>query len=323
MTLEELFQQAERTGVDHSFIRIDESHPVGIFVGLDGGRRCILVVCPEQPPAAPTIGALRIEARPRREDDWALTIRLERPDLSVLFTRLVEDLASATSADGRHPGTVVVQRLVRWQRLFLPARSGLFEDFELRGLIAELAFLIEEAVPFAGPEAALRAWRGPFDAPKDFVFADREIEIKATSHQPKSLHISSLEQLTDVGLPLYLWTRVVELDQVQEADPTRSAFAWVRKARGICATSARSTLDLEDRLHAVGWVDRDEYDCRIMRLGSSLCYRVRDSFPRLQRPNVPPGVLESQYRIDLGSLSSYVDPDWKGTGRGDGTSRFQ
>lgn len=319
MTLGELFQQAERTGADGGFTRIDERHPVGIFVGLDGGRRCILVVCPEQPPAAPTIGALHVEARLRHDGNWALTIRLERPDLSALFTRLVDDLAGATAADGRHPGSVVVQRLVRWQRLFLPARSDLLEDFELRGLIAELSFLIDEAVPFAGPEAALRAWRGPFDAPKDFVFADREIEVKATSHQPKSLHISSLEQLTDVGLPLYLWTRVVELDQVDEADRVRSAFAWVRKARSICATSAQATIDLEDRLHAVGWVDRDEYDCRIMRIGPSLCYRVRDSFPRLQRPNAPSGVLDAQYRIDLGSLSSYVDPDWKGAGRGDGT----
>ena len=198
MTLGELFQQAERTGADGGFTRIDERHPVGIFVGLDGGRRCILVVCPEQPPAAPTIGALHVEARRRHDGNWALTIRLERPDLSALFTRLVDDLAGATAADGRHPGSVVVQRLVRWQRLFLPARSDLLEDFELRGLIAELSFLIDEAVPFAGPEAALRAWRGPFDAPKDFVFADREIEVKATSHQPKSLHISSLEQLIPI-----------------------------------------------------------------------------------------------------------------------------
>lgn len=314
MTLEELFQQAERTGVNHSFTRIDEGHPVGIFVGLDGGRRCILVVCPEQPPAAPTIGALHVEARIRHEGTWALTIRLERPDLSALFTRLVEDLASATLADNRHPGSIVVQRLVRWQRLFLPARSGLLEDFVLRGLIAELSFLVEEALPFAGSEAALSAWRGPFDAPKDFIFATREIEVKATSHQPKLLPISSLEQLTDAGLPLYLWTRVVELEQVDRPDPSRSAFSWIRQAREACASSAQMVLDLEDRLQSVGWVDRDEYECRIMRVGPSACYRVRDGFPRIQRSDVSPGITGVRYQIDIGSLTSFLDPDWKGAG---------
>lgn len=315
MNVEELFQRAEQTGVDGSFTRIDESHPVGIFVGLEAGRRCILLVCHRRPPEPPTIGALHLEIRLRVLGEWALSIRLERPDMVGPFTRLVEDLAASTLRSPRDPGSEVVDRLTRWQRMFARGPSALLEDIELRGLMAELAFLVEEAVPYAGPEAAVAAWVGPFEAPKDFVFADREVEVKATSRQPDALRISSLEQLTDADVPLYLWTRVVELER-RGPDPARSAAWWVRRARAACGTHARAAQALEDGLRAAGWEDRDEYETCIIRVGASSCYRVHGAFPRIQRTAVPPGVLDGRYRVDVAALTEFVEKDWREPRRG-------
>lgn len=306
-----MFELAETTGVHGSFTRVDATHPLGLFVGLDAGRRCILAVCPRRPPEPPAIGALHIDVRPRTTGEWALTIRLARPDLSGLFTRLVEDLATSTLRSPGEPGQTIIDRLTRWQRMLARGPSALLEDIELRGLVAEVSFLLEEAAPYVGVERAVTAWVGPFDAPKDFVFPDREVEIKATTRQPRALLISSLEQLTDGGVPLYLWTRAVEVEHARP-DPTRSVSSWVRRARATVATSPTSASQLEDALRAAGWEDRDEYEAWIVRAGPVACYRVQGAFPRIQRPYVPAGVMDARYRLDVSSLAPFVTLDWKG-----------
>lgn len=309
--IEELFKKAEAKGTDGSFIRIDDQHPVGLFVGFDGGRRCILAVCPRRPPIPPPIGALHIDIRPRTTPEWALIIRLERPDLSALFTHLVEDLATSTLWSPSDPGPTVINRLTCWQRLLARGPSALLDDNQLRGLVGELAFLLDEAVPHVGHAAAMAAWFGPIEAPKDFVFDDREVEVKATRRQPRVFHISSIDQLTDAGLPLFLWTRVVEIEH-RQTDPTRSAAAWVRRARSTFAQHAAGAQRLEEALRLVGWEDREEYETRIMRVGAIACFRVHGTFPRIQRTQVANGVVEGRYTLDAGLLAPFAVPDWRG-----------
>jgi hypothetical protein len=305
MSIEELFQRAEQAGVDGSFSRIDEAHPVDLFLGLDGGRRAIMVICGAPPPEPPSFGALCVESRRRRDGEWALNVRLDRPDLTVLFSRLVEDLAAATAMRPERPGEVVIQRLVRWQRMLARGGGGLLEDNELRGLIAELSFLLDVAIPAVGVNQSIQAWVGPFDAPKDFVFPDREVEVKATRRQPRSLRISSLEQLTGTDSPLFLWSRVVELEHGLP-DKEASCLSWIRRARQVVDECPDSAAALERALRAAGWEDREEYETRRIRLGAMSCYEVKGDFPRIQRPLVSPGVIECGYRISVAALESFV-----------------
>lgn len=311
MKIDELFRRAEHRGIDASFTRINDTHPVGLFLGLEGGRRCVLAVISRRPLELPRIGALHIDVRPRASGEWALTIRLERADLSPLFTRLVEDLVASTLRSPTEPGTTIIDRLIRWQRMMARGPSALLDDLELRGLVAEIAFLVEEALPELGPNAAITAWVGPYDAPKDFVFVNCEVEVKATTRQPRTLRINSLEQLTDTGLPLYLWTRVVELDNAQP-HTSNSVASWVRKAREAFAPYAEASDALEDCLRAGGWEDREEYEARIIHVGPSLCYRVHGSFPRIQRSSVATGVTNARYRIDVATLTPFVEAGWQG-----------
>lgn len=260
----------------------------------------------------PTIGALHIDVRPRAtSSEWALTLRLERPDLTGLFTHLVEDLASSTLRSPADPGHTIVNRLARWQRMLARGPSPLLDDLELRGLIAELSFLLDEALPRVGHEAAIAAWIGPFDAPKDFGFADRQVEVKATTRQVRAVCVSSLEQLTEAGVPLFLWTRIVDLD-LGHLDGTSSAASWVGRARANFATHEPAAQRLEEALRAVGWEDRDEYLHRVVRLGPSACFRVHGQFPRIQRPQVSLAVLDATYRIDAGAMEPFSVSGWSG-----------
>jgi hypothetical protein len=314
---EEKFARAEATGEEGVFTRIDETHPVGIFLGLEGGQRAVLVVCSQRPPEAPSLNSIRVEVRPRQNGEWALVLRLTRSDLKTLFVRLVEDLAGATRQRLGDPGGVVMARLARWQRLLSRGVPEVLEDHELRGLAAELDFLLGEAIGAVGPRAALAAWVGPYDAPKDFVFENVEVEVKAVHRQQRVICISSLEQLSNAGLPIYLWSRVVDLGVAVEGAPNSFA-AFVGRVREAVAHDSVAAEALEDRLLTIGYQDRSEYLGRAVVFGSAVCFRVSGAFPRLQRSTVPAAVVACNYEIDTADLEPFRAISWREVPAGGG-----
>lgn len=310
MTIEEVFKRAEEAGVDGTFSRVSETHPVDLFLGVEGRRRTIMVVCSARPPEPPSLGAMRVESRARQSGEWALVIQLDRPELAGIFTRVVEDLVEATRQPSTDPGDLVVGRLTRWQRLFSRRPSAVLEDHEIRGLAAELAFLLEEAIRAVGPVAAAMAWVGPYEAPKDFAFASVEVEVKATHRQRRAIRVSSLEQLTDAGLPIYLWCQVVEVERGVADEPDRTLSALVRRVRAAFAGDGAAAERIEDALRAAGYEDRAEYESVVVRFGPSSCYAVREGFPRIQRPDVAAGIGECAYEVLVAVAAPFLSGTW-------------
>jgi len=310
MSHEEAFSKAERAGVDGAFTRVDGEHPVGIFLGVESGQRAMMVVCRDQPPDPPSLSAIHVEARARQGGDWALVLRLQQRDLRLLFARLVEDLEEATRARPANPGDVVVERLLRWQRLLARREGGRLDDRALRGLAAELCFFLEEALPAMGVESTTMAWRGPYSAPRDFVWPLVEVEVKAVHLPQRDVTISSLEQLSDTGKPLFLWCKHVELATEGDAGAI-SVAALIAKAREAIAVSASASDRFEEALRTAGYEDHEEYLARFLRFGNSLCHAVRDPFPRIQRQEVAPGVIDGSYRVRFADLKPYTVPSWR------------
>jgi hypothetical protein len=311
MSVEERFLAVEAAGQDGAYVRIDEHHPVDLFLGLEGGARAILVRCPSSPPDAPNLRAIRVDARPRSTGDgWALVLRLVQADLKPQFTRFVEDLVVVLQVPSMPPAPTVIARLVRWQRLFMPGANPVLGDRELRGLCAELDFLVDQAIPKAGVNAAIASWCGPFDAPKDFVFEQDEVEVKATHSQSRTVRISSLEQLSDEGRTLNLWLRPVEL-VVPKSPGSPTVSDLVASARAAASTNAVAARRLDEALLAAGFEDLPEYADIGVRFGRSRCYRVTDSFPRLQRPTLPAAISSCEYDLVVSALEPYRIDRWR------------
>lgn len=310
MNYEEKFSAAESRRDTNGFTRIDDTHPVDIFLGLENGERTVMVVCPQRPPEPPSLAAMGVEIRLRHDRKWALVLRLLRPELKALFNRLIEDLDGALRQQSGSPGETVLARLARWQRLLSQGPMGVLGDQQLRGLCAELDFLLAEAIRVVGPRAGVTAWEGPHDAPKDFVMDCAEVEVKAVHQQPREYCISSLEQLTDLGKPLFLWARVVELGHARDPSPN-SVAALVEKLRAATATDPAAGEELEIRLHLAGYEDRPEYALRVVTFGPATCYRVAPGFPRIERPGVPGGIVSCQYRIQAAALDSFRVGSWQ------------
>lgn len=310
MNYEEKFSAAESRRKKNGFTRIDDTHPVDIFLGLENGERAVMAVCHQRPPEPPSLAAISVEVRLRHDGTWALVLRLLRPELKALFNRLIEDLDGTLRQHPESPGETVLARLARWQRLLSQGPLAVLGDQELRGLCAELDFLLAEAIRVMGPRAGVRAWEGPRDAPKDFVMDCAEVEVKAVHQQPREFCISSLEQLTDVGKPLFLWTRAVELGHARDPSPS-SVAALVEKLRAATASDPAASEELEIRLRLAGYEDRPEYALRVVTFGPAACYRVAVGFPRLERPGVPAGIVSCQYRIQAAALDPFRVGTWQ------------
>jgi hypothetical protein len=309
VTYEKKFSEAESRRERNGFTRIDDTHPVDIFLGLEDGERAVTVICAQRPPEPPTLAAINVEVRLRNDGIWALVLRLLRPELKAVFNRLIEDLDGAIRQQPENPGATVLVRLTRWQRLFSQGPLVLLGDQQLRGLCAELDFLLVEAIRVAGPKEAVLAWEGPRDGPKDFVLDFAEVEVKAVHHHPREYCISSLEQLTDVGKPLYLWARVVELGNSRDPSPN-SIAALVEKLRAATEMDTAASDELEIRLKLAGYEDRSEYSLRVVTFGPATCYRVTSGFPRIERSSVPAAIGACQYRIQTTALDAFRANTW-------------
>jgi hypothetical protein len=274
----------------------------------------LVLLCLDRPPEAPSFASIRIEARKRLDGQWALIVRLERGELKGLFNHLLDDLVAATRGTTQETALVFVARLARWQRLLARAPTGLLDDDVLRGLAAELHFLLHEAVPVVGLRPAVEGWVGPWEAPKDFVFPRAQIEVKSVHQTMRRVTISSLEQLTDAGAPLFLWTCPVELETVAVPPAAGSMAHLVARVRAVVADDSSASAHFEEGLRAVGWTDRDEYRLRVAHFGDALCHSVRAGFPRIERGMVHPAVTEARYRLDLDQLTPWAVDTWTSEG---------
>lgn len=308
MNAEARFANAEANGT--GFSRVGAEYPHELFVGVEDGKRALLLVA-AQPCTLdiPQLSSLFVVQRLRADGKWALLVRLERDELKGLFSHLADDLICQVQLGNVSRPAIdrLVARLNWWKRLFGGPGRGILSDSELRGLVAELHFLVGSAIPNVGVSAAVHAWRGPLDSPRDFQFPDREVEIKATSRGSDWITISSPEQLTEGACPLIVGVLPVEIVQSTSA-PTVSAL--VDGARTACVESSDASDALDHLLLAAGYLRMPEYDRIQMLVGEFRYFNVSGEFPRLTRAVVPIGIGKVTYELRLSSIAPWEVPTW-------------
>jgi hypothetical protein len=217
-----------------------------------------------------------------------------------LFAAMVADIAHAMNAE---PGSdekrllrIFLGRIRAWQEFMRRGAKTLSAEAEI-GLVGELTVLrtiIDAGVP---PVLALESWVGPLDGVRDFEIGTGAIEVKTTISAVGFLaKIGSLEQLDDSARqPLFL--AGVRLSQ---GETGQDLTAVVADIRDIAAGEAEATRLLNERLIASGYLDAhvDRY-IRRFTLIETRFVEVKDIFPRLTPGNVPLGVIEATYQIDL------------------------
>jgi hypothetical protein len=294
---------------DHSLgtlKRVDESHPSAFYATRDfEGRRGLLLISSTQPPRFAQLRAVETKVIQIERDGWQTYIWLCDSDLAPIFSLLCRDLmeCSQDSPEVRTPA-LIAGRIARWRRMFEAGKSNTLPPTELRGLVGELTVLREalDRMPVAD---AVLGWQGPLDAPQDFAFAAMLIEVKTVGPTALRARIGSADQL-DVEKERRLLLGLVRLEPATLETVGKFAVSeLVADIRSKLEPWAEATFEFGSRLIAAGYNGHPDYSKEYFRIGSVRYYCVEESFPRLVRADLMPGIADASYEIALSTISDF------------------
>lgn len=226
---------------------------------------------------------------------------LDRPELIGCFSAFSEDLLESieNETDDSCIYKTMSSRYQAWRKLFKPTRTSLSEN-EIMGLIGELLFLRDYAIPHWGIDAALDSWTGLEKTHKDFSIGNDWFEVKSVSTGKETVRISSIEQLdSDVPGILYIYS-------LEKMSPSFNGVKLNAIVRGLLSSFNLVQKDnLINKLETYGYDFDPAFDNYVYVISDETAYNVINDFPRLVRTEVPLAISKVQYDIIITEIIPY------------------
>lgn len=301
--------------VDFNVRQVDVETPVPCFWGRDKSGSCLFLIELFGDHTAPfrknavVVHGINVDLRAGDPGQQHLVLTLERQVDRDLFEGLCRTLASAliNASDSVSSLAIALAHIGRW-KVFLSGRGGQhLSAEEVRGLFAELAFLVELADKVESAAAAVDAWLGPERSHQDFVFGNTAVEIKSLSGTERSIvRISSEDQLESLNDALFL--RIYRLSHLPEAPGSKSLNELVTQVQEKLE-QAEAVEAFDRKLVAHGYAPLPDYDEPRFVITDVNSYRIGEDFPRLIRSKLPDGVAKIAYHIRLEAIAAHVCED--------------
>lgn len=297
-------------GADFNVRQVMGKTVVPCFWGRDKNGACLFIVelhgdhTGQYRKNAVTVNGIDVDLRGGDAGRQRLVLALEKEVDRDLFEGLCRTLASALehATDSVSALAVALAHLRRW-KTFLSGRGQHLSTEEVRGLFAEITFLLELLDRSVPAVAALEAWLGPDKSHQDFIFGNTAVEIKSLSGAERStVRISSEDQLESLNDALFL--RIYRLSNLPDAAGARSLNAAVADVQARLG-EAEAVEAFDRKLVAHGYAPLPDYDEPTFVIGSVTTYRVQGGFPRLMRSQLSTGIARVAYDIRLETLTPY------------------
>jgi hypothetical protein len=223
-----------------------------------------------------------------------------------VFLSLCEDVAQAVlmRAANEKAESIFAGRLLLWKRLFESQGTDAL-GYEARlGLLAEIIHLRELLMAGSDQIEMMEWWTGPDKLATDFQSPHARTEVKATTtrkqykvriHGERQLETHSDRPLSLVAM---MFERVVA-DGVSLPDE-------VHRVRQMLGAGAGAQI-FNAKLLEAGYlmVHEDSYRVDTLRLLETREYQVAEDFPRIKQADVPEGIGDLQFSIDLSACEPY------------------
>lgn len=288
-------------------------HDLHLVVLQPGNQRCLWYEFPadavDDRPDLPTLACVTISVTPDTAGGrMRFEMKLDTNELADVFTNLAEDVAGAVAAAAGHQAGVrtLLDRLELWRRLLKTGPPQGLTSAERRGLYGELHVLRRLLESGIAPPVAVQAWTGPLHHHQDFQFAHAAIEIKTSSaKQPQSIPVASERELDPTGVT-HLFLVHTSLDERRGGHgETLSSIADELRTHMNRYPQAGSQFD--HLLHTAGLLPRQShlYDEPHYSVRTSRTFTVNGSFPRITETQLPEGVGDVRYQIQIGVLAPF------------------
>lgn len=201
-----------------------------------------------------------------------------------------------------------IQTFYKWSEFFDDDKSEKLSVEMLKGIFGELFVLkgmIAECESYHLNDL-LNSWRGPYDEANDFVFENKNIEVKTKDIKQRSVSISSEYQLEkEIDKELELWVLSVTID-IENGKSIRQLLEDVKELIvnkmgdfSIILTALQQKNILSTTIYRY-----DNYRFQAKSLSIYDC--AKQNFPKLIKDNTPKAIANIRYSLQLSYLDEYL-----------------
>jgi hypothetical protein len=292
-------------------LRISSECIPELFIAMDvDGYRCLLLFLPE---------GIEINLKGSDKEKLQITynsdknvilIKLNDLDFVDLFNDLILSLYSKINkiSSPKEYAIELIHSFYKWVEFFEDSFNSKLSREEIQGLFGEL-FILRNKILEADSETVnelLDSWKGPYDNTNDFVFDNKNVEVKTKKDSKPSVKISSefqLEKEFDKGLELLIVSVIVDLTNgesiydllteiVRETRCNLGDLVILYRALNKKSLTVDSTIEYNN--HRFKVVRTSIFDC------------TSKEFPKLSVSNIPEGITKLNYNLRTSTLSEFL-----------------
>ncbi|WP_245157013.1 PD-(D/E)XK motif protein [Lysobacter arenosi] len=230
----------------------------------------------------------------------------ERPGAGkAIFAILCADLiaVSRASSDVALASALFCKRIGAWKRFFEAQGDDGISRESYVGLWGELHAMASMIAAGTPSPDALRAWLGPVGAPQDFSFGLRAVEVKTSvAAQMTEVHVSNAMQLDGSAL------EALHLVCIHcEFRPSAGITMSVLRDRICAVLGGELSGSFLETLLSRGLANPDvapwaDWGFSVIR---EMAFVVDDSFPCIRIGDIPAGVVDLSYSVQLGACVAH------------------
>jgi len=286
-------------------LRLASDKPLNAYAGMRAADEapCLVVEMNDTTEHVASnfeVGGMRLSYA-RAEPNRLLVLSLEDPTRLDLFTTICADVVDVSdeAADQLDALRSFLTRLDAWRIFLREHQTGLGRG-EVVGLMGELKVL---AALLRLDAECLSTWRSPSDGLHDFERGGHSLEVKTTLGSANQLGISNLDQLDTAGVRRLdlIHVRLAELQNGPNLGELIGEILTI-------LPSASARQEFENALLRRGLMPDDSAARTSPRveLQAMTAFTVGPSFPRILHSDVPLGVVDAQYTVDLQALRPFA-----------------
>ena len=247
-----------------------------------------------------------VEIFPVETDDFCeLNIYLLDNDLKDIFSLFIQNILEdiAESVTENEAVTKTLNVISKWKKLFDKINFNGLSIEQQKGLIGESLFINHLLDHQKSSSTILNGWTGPDFEDKDFVFGATGIEIKLTSSKYPKLKITNEGQLDAQNLnELFLILYTVE--DVKENGFTLNSL--IDQIQEKLSANIDELKFFNERLMLLGYFEDDkEHYNKMYSLKKIYTYSVSEEFPKIIKSQLPVGVYNTSYFIELSAVENF------------------
>lgn len=292
-------------------LRISSECVPELYIAIDSdGFRCLILYLPHS-----------IEIKLKNNDkeklklsflpvEKIILIKLNDPDFIDLFNDLILSLYFKIKdlTDPDYYAQELIYSFYKWADFFDDKFKSRLSNEEIKGVFGELFVLNEflKQTDSMTVDPILESWKGPYDTTNDFIFDDKNIEVKTKDESKHIIKISSEYQLEkEFDKELELLVVSLKMDMIKGVsiyDLIKQATIYIRKNLGDLSILYHTLAQIGLTIEAAS-----EYNnYRFVVTKTNLYDCGQENFPKLSISNIPEEITKLNYNLRIAALNNFM-----------------